>query len=371
MKSILCLTLTIVCSSSFNRHNGVQAFVVPVRIPAAVLEASPFELNLRQATTTVALGAKEGGFGKTTAAASGGFAKTAKKKKTSASTYKLEENGCIQDYLSPRLFEDPAILQDVGQKLRAGEIVVIRNAYKPEFAEAMYQELYETTAWSKNEDYCNDGYHFRHYNVYDKKDYSELFQQTLQLFDSDETKKFATDLTGRDCTGDAVGSPSMYGSGDHSLPHTDHIGQRTIAYVWHLSKNWKPEWGGGLYWAQEPLANAYLHASFNTLVLFSVTPHSAHFVTTVSPHAKEKRLAFNGWWQSSLIPTANDNLEEMLSTPEQRQTLTHAQLLAITDMLDDPWMPQIQPPERREKIEAIRLQIMSESYPPVRSMPVV
>ena len=45
-------------------------------------------------------------------------------------------------------------------------------------------------------------------------------------------------------------------------------------------------------------------ASFNTLVLFSVTTTSAHFVTTVSPHHKGKRLTFNGWWQSSWLPQA-------------------------------------------------------------------
>jgi hypothetical protein len=183
------------------------------------------------------------------------------------------------------------------------------------------------------------------------------------MLDSEATKSFLTEVTGRDCNGEAVGAPSMYGSDDHSLPHTDHIGQRTIAYIWHLSKKWQPEWGGGLYWAQEPLANAYLHTSFNSLVLFSVTPHSSHFVTTVSPHAKEKRLAFNGWWQSSWVPIANDPLEELLATPEQRRRLTHAQIAAL--------QPQIQPPERRAQVEEIRTKLMSELYPEPRSRPVV
>jgi hypothetical protein len=123
---------------------------------------------------------------------------------------------------------------------------------------------------------------------------------------------------------------------------------------------------GGLYWAPEPLANAYIHASFNTLVLFSVTPHSSHFVTTVSPHAREKRLAFNGWWQSSWVPTINDFPEDKLKTPEQRLSLTHAQIEAICDMLDDPWEPRIEPPERRVRIEEIRSNIMAELYPPPR-----
>jgi hypothetical protein len=62
-----------------------------------------------------------------------------------------------------------------------------------------------------------------------------------------------------------------------------------------------------------------------------------------------------------------DPLEEWLSTPEQRRTLTHAQVLAIQDMLDDPWAPRIQPPERQETIENIRQSIMEELYPPPSS----
>ena len=33
-----------------------------------------------------------------------------------------------------------------------------------------------------------------------------------------------------------------------------------MSYVWHLSKNWRPEWGGALYWAQNDHAvAAYPH----------------------------------------------------------------------------------------------------------------
>mmetsp|Transcript_572 Transcript_572/g.813 ORF Transcript_572/g.813 Transcript_572/m.813 type:complete len:353 (-) Transcript_572:62-1120(-) len=319
------------------------------------------------------LNAKKGFARKTKggSSSSGGFGKTAKKTTTTVSSgFTVDKTKSIKDYLSPRLFDDPAILQDIGQRLRDGKLVVIRDAFVPAFAEAMYEELHSTDAWSKNENYLPDGYHYKHNNVYNKADYPPLCTPALEMFNSEESKKFMTDLTGRDCTGDTLGSPSYYESGDHSLPHTDHVGQRSVAYVWHLSKNWKPEWGGGLYWAQEPLANAYFHANFNQLVLFSVTPMSSHFVTTVGPQATEKRLSFNGWWQSSWVPNANDPLEKILSTPKERLTLTHLQILAIQDLLDDPWSPQINPPERREQIETIRQNIMDELYPSSQCLPI-
>jgi Rps23 Pro-64 3,4-dihydroxylase Tpa1-like proline 4-hydroxylase len=366
MRVVVSLSLILLCSC-FGDNGKNKAFAF-VHFLAQFRPSHGHGVSTTATTTTTCLGASKG-FGKSSTGA--GSTKEAKRRPArSTPSYTLDDGESIQQYLRPGLFEDPKILQDVGEKLRDGEIVVIRDAFVPEFAEGMYQELRDTTAWSRNEDYFDDGYHFRHYNVYDKKDFSSLFLSAIGMFDSDKTKEFLTELTGRDCTGEAVGAPSYYGPGDHSLPHTDHIGQRTIAFVWHLSKNWKPEWGGGLYWAQEPLANAYLHASFNSLVLFSVTPHSSHFVTTVSPHATEKRLAFNGWWQSSWIPNMNDPIEELLATPEQRMGVTHTQLLALQNILDDPWAPRIQPPERHGQIEKIRLHIMEELYPPQRSMPV-
>ena len=116
------------------------------------------------------------------------------------------------------------------------------------------------------------------------------------------------------------------------------MGQRTVAYVWHLSKGWQPEWGGGLYWADNAQNQRIYPASFNTLVLFLVTPSSSHFVTPVSRHAAGQRLAFNGWWQSSYLPASldEDRLEWMLSSREGRRSLTGAQAQMVGEMLDDP-----------------------------------
>eukprot|EP00977_Amphora_coffeiformis_P015431 scaffold4510_cov183-Amphora_coffeaeformis.AAC.116 len=341
-----------------------EAFVLTTTKNARPQQPIPDVATVTDITTT-ALQAK--GFG-----AKATVKKPLKKTKNTSTTFTLDRGSSIQNYLHPRLFEDDT-LKDIGQRLRNQDIVVIRNAFREDFAEAMHQELEATDMWSRNEGYQTDGYHYRHYNIYDKDDFSDLFLQANEVFDSPETKEFMTKLTGRDCTGEnpvGGGAPSYYGSGDHSLPHTDHIGQRSVAYIWHLcSKKWKPEWGGGLYWAPEPLANAYLHASFNTLVV--MTPHSSHFVTTVSPHATEKRLAYNGWWHCDWLPSArDDDLEDRLATPEQRMSLTHTQILAIQDMLDDPWAPRIQPAEKEARVRDLRAKIMEELYPEQRSSPI-
>lgn len=116
-----------------------------------------------------------------------------------------------------------------------------------------------------------------------------------------------------------------------------------------------------LYWAQNHHAVATYPASFNTLVLFSVTTRSAHFVTTVSPKHKGKRLTFNGWWQSAWEPRLDDELRTMLADEKRRRGITHSQLQAITDMLNDPW--QNIEAEQKEQLEALRAKTMQEFFP--------
>jgi len=270
----------------------------------------------------------------------------------------------IVNFLNPALFEDPETLDDVGRRLRAGEVVVLKDAFRPEFAEATYRELKsKNVPWVVNEAYYEDGYANCHLNVYDSGQWSARLNRTFEVFASPETRRWIGELTQRDCSGECTGAPSKYRSGDHSLPHTDWVGQRTVAYVWHLSQGWRPEWGGALYWAHNDHAKATFPSTFNQLCLFSVTTTSAHFVTTVSPHAKAQRLAFNGWWQSAWEPANDETLDEVMADEARRRALTHTQLQTITDLLLDPWQ-NIQPPERKERLEAARVQVRTEFFPP-------
>jgi hypothetical protein len=97
----------------------------------------------------------------------------------------------------------------------------------------------------------------------------------------------------------------------------------------------------------------------------------------VSPRATEERLAYNGWWHSSWLPNAGggsqaaqDIIEsQRLDTPQKRLGLTHAQILALNAMIDDPWAPKIQPPQTHDAIVELRDTIMTELYPKPRSSP--
>jgi Rps23 Pro-64 3,4-dihydroxylase Tpa1-like proline 4-hydroxylase len=169
----------------------------------------------------------------------------------------------------------------------------------------MHRSLDACTTWRVYEKY-EEHFHYHHHNIYDGREYPPDLAWCDKIFDSGATKAWATQLSGRSCVGRTTFSASWYLPGDHSLPHNDAIAgggdaNRHLAFVWHLAKGWRSEWGGALFWCPKAL---YLPPVFNTLVLFNVGPDTSHFVTQVSPYAQGKRLAINGWWTG---PAATEN----------------------------------------------------------------
>ena len=164
----------------------------------------------------------------------------------------------------------------------------------------MFRCLDACTAWKVYEG-SSKGFHYRHHNLYVKGDYPADLKWCERVFDLSASRDFVGQLSGRQCTGSTEFSASWYLPGDHSLPHTDAVAHvadenRQVAFIWHLAKEWRPEWGGELFWCPH-FAN--ITPRFNSLVLFNVGPDSVHFVTMVSPYAQGKRLTINGWWTGS------------------------------------------------------------------------
>ena len=238
----------------------------------------------------------------------------------------------ILNYLSPHITQ-PNTLADIREKLRNGKVVVLRDAFIPEFAETMHQDLLQLN-YTLQERYDPDGFHVKQHNVYLFSDFTQTMLAADKMFNSQETKQLIHDLTGRDCTGIVRTTASWFAPGGYVLPHSDHRDERTVSFVWHLSKNWLPEWGGALYWNTEVNEHAFVHASFNTLSLFSVTDKTIHMVTPVSPHATEKRLTWNGWYTSAWLPSANDDLLSYLDTTQKREHLTENQVKLLHELVD-------------------------------------
>ena len=203
----------------------------------------------------------------------------------------------IESFLRPSLRGLDSPLAEAASRLAAGALVAIPDAFESDFAERMHRSLDCCTKWRAHENYA-ERFSYQHHNLYHPEDFPEDLAACLRIFDSPASKAWATRLSGRHCLGPTSISASRYLPGDHSLPHTDNVTTgahyiRQLAFVWHLAKDWRPEWGGALYWCPKA---AYQASAFNTLYLFNVGPESTHFVTHVSPYAQGKRLTVNGWW---------------------------------------------------------------------------
>ena len=61
------------------------------------------------------------------------------------------------------------------------------------------------------------------------------------------------------------------------------------------------------------------------------------------------------------VADLDDDLEGWLQSEEGRSSITHSQMQAITDMLNDPW--QNIPAERKEKLQQLRLEVFDELFP--------
>ena len=209
----------------------------------------------------------------------------------------------LETYLNPQVWTAAGITR-VSEALAHGRLVVVHRALHEPFAERMFRCLDGFTDWELHESYGaiaahdpDDPFHYQKHNISDPR----LFPRDLALchsvFGSAATRRFVARLAGRSCDAGTSMSASWYKAGDHSLPHNDRVALRgavrQVGFVWHLTRGWRPEWGGALYWCP---ANRYLSPAFNTLILFRVDRESYHLVTQVSPYAEAKRLAINGWW---------------------------------------------------------------------------
>ena len=160
--------------------------------------------------------------------------------------------GSIEYFLNPQVVDHEDTPGGINQALVAGKLVIIRNALQEILAEKIYTCLHKFNQWKVYEHH-EKHFHYHHHNIYDKSLYPPDLAWCNAIFASEPTKAFIQRLSQRNCLGETPFSASWYMPGDHSLPHDDFLGtgdgeSRQVAFVWHLSKNWQPSWGGDFFW---------------------------------------------------------------------------------------------------------------------------
>jgi len=198
----------------------------------------------------------------------------------------------LVDVLRRDVFGDPALVEQVGAQLRAGRLIVIPDAIDPALADEAWHALDRHPAWLPHEPVRQSpGHHYRHHNVQEPAPLA--LRTCMALFDSPRTKAFIEQLSGRPCGGAAALTAAWYQPGDYGMPHTDEAVDRTVSFIWHLTRDWDDAWGGQLVWCH---SGASVFPRFNSLSIFCTSAHSMHFAAAVSSRARGKRLAINGWW---------------------------------------------------------------------------
>lgn len=93
---------------------------------------------------------------------------------------------------------------------------------------------------------------------------------------------------------------ARYIDGSFLSPHHDKA-KGKIGFVYNLSKDWKPQYGGNLNITDESGFNVIktITPKFNNLVIFDIPNYNGipHFVSHISPKVKKKRISVTGWFE--------------------------------------------------------------------------
>ena len=86
-------------------------------------------------------------------------------------TFRMKHNASILDYLNPDILNNESLMHKIGQALKNHELVVLRDAFVPEFADYVWQDLYrdDNLTWPEWSQYDPNGFSFNHHNVYEQK----------------------------------------------------------------------------------------------------------------------------------------------------------------------------------------------------------
>jgi len=119
----------------------------------------------------------------------------------------------------------------------------------------------------------------------------------LRFVNSEPFLALIREITGLEGRLSADGHATCFQSGHFLTIHddVDNDDKRAIAYVFNMTKDWRPDWGAALQFFDDELNIVETFApTFNALNIFRVP--QIHTVSFVPPYAQGRRYGMTGWF---------------------------------------------------------------------------
>jgi len=125
--------------------------------------------------------------------------------------------------------------------------------------------------------------------------------EAREFLNSNESFDFISSVTDLKITGANELFAACYVPGDFLSPHQDSP-NGIIGFVYQLTKEWRPEYGGLLHFLNDDgdvIENIEV-PTFNTLTMFLLPKDKGklHYVSHVNPGTPEIRLSLTGWYSN-------------------------------------------------------------------------
>ena len=110
----------------------------------------------------------------------------------------IRDGTSVLDYLDPTILNDPGIIADIQDNFRKGNLVVIKDAFLPEFANYVYADMAhnESIVWQPFISIKTNGHNFYKHKM---KQRTEVMNQVREVFKHEKSREFFTKLSGRNC----------------------------------------------------------------------------------------------------------------------------------------------------------------------------
>ena len=145
------------------------------------------------------------------------------------------------------------------------------------------------------------GYMYKNYPIQDLVDAGnceKYLEDFLGFLNTESVLNCIRRITGLHNIDFADAQATRYEPGHFLTAHDDNVAgkNRLAAFVFNLSTDWLPDWGGNLtfYDDADNVTDVYV-PRFNSLSLFTVG--TKHAVNLVAPFARKPRMAITGWFR--------------------------------------------------------------------------